>query len=270
MRCDCHLHLFDPARFPYRDGVIYTPAAHETATFGQLDAVLNDHGFSHGVLVQPMAGYQNDNACLLDGLTQGAGRFCGIAIVEADVADAELDRLAAAGVVGARIDLIARGAGYMTGEGKHLLERLAERGWIIDIQSENDQLAEAAPALAVSRARLLIDHVGRPDPAAGVKQSGFMALLALAEAGKTWVKLSGPFRHTMAEDWSDVAPFWQALMDRVTPERLVWGSDWPFVRMPTQPSYNAALAWFERCVPDADDRKAILSTTPAALFGFTR
>ena len=42
-----------------------------------------------------------------------------------------------------------------------------------DVQVEADQLVEMAPLLELSGVRALIDHCGRPDPAAGLDQPGF-------------------------------------------------------------------------------------------------
>jgi predicted TIM-barrel fold metal-dependent hydrolase len=266
---DTHVHLFDPTRFPYRPGVIHTPTASESATLPELQAVLAENAITHAVLVGPMAGYQSDNACLVDGLARGGASYRGIAIVEADVSDAELDRLGKAGVEGVRIDLIARGADYLLNEGAALLGRLAERDWIVDIQCEKDQLAVVANTLAASHARLVIDHMGRPDPASGLDQPGFRALLDLMASGRAWAKLSGPFRFSaLPPPWQDTAVFAQALIARYGTTRLIWGSDWPFVRMPAAPRYDAALACLERWQVEPDIRSCILWQTPARLFGF--
>jgi predicted TIM-barrel fold metal-dependent hydrolase len=267
---DCHVHLFDPAHFPYRPGVIYKPTPEESATLPELQAVMGANAITHAVLVGPMAGYQSDNACLVDGLARGGASLRGIAIVEADITDAALDRLGKAGVTGVRIDLIARGVDYLLSAGASLLARLAERDWIVDIQCEKDQLAVVAGTLAASRARVVIDHMARPDPAAGLEQAGFRALLDLMASGRTWVKLSGPFRFSaLPSPWADTAPFAQALIARYGTTRLIWGSDWPFVRMPDPPGYDASLACLKRWRIEPDMRCAILWETPAKLFGFS-
>ncbi|MCM0018710.1 MAG: amidohydrolase family protein [Tagaea sp.] len=267
---DCHVHLCDPGRFPYRAGTLYTPGPHETATHEDLARTMAAGGTTHAVLVGPMAGYQSDNSCLLDGLAHGAGRFRGIAIVEADVADLELDRLAKAGVVGARIDLVGRGTEYLSGEGAPLLARLAARGWIVDLQCEGDQLAAHAQSLTACGARIVVDHAGRPDPTRGLDQPGFAALRDLARTGRCWVKLSGPFRFAREVDWADARPYLDAILASFGPARCVWGSDWPFLRLNPRPSYADTRKWLDRLVPDAAGRARILWDTPAALFGFAQ
>jgi hypothetical protein len=61
MKADCHVHILDPVRFPYRQGVIYTPAPHETATADQLIDVFDAHGITHGLIVTPGAETQKSN-----------------------------------------------------------------------------------------------------------------------------------------------------------------------------------------------------------------
>ena len=62
---DCHVHLFDPTRFPYGDAASYRPAPHETATVDQLLGVLDAHAISHALLVTPTSGYGSDNAAAI-------------------------------------------------------------------------------------------------------------------------------------------------------------------------------------------------------------
>ena len=67
---DTHVHVFDPARFPYRPRTTYQPLPNETAPADHLIAVLDAHQVSHAIVVTPMAGYQSDNAVTLDALAQ--------------------------------------------------------------------------------------------------------------------------------------------------------------------------------------------------------
>ena len=67
LRCDCHVHVFDPARFPYAAERSYTPSP------APLDALLSFQarlGMGRTVLVQPSA-YGDDNRALLDALRWG-------------------------------------------------------------------------------------------------------------------------------------------------------------------------------------------------------
>jgi predicted TIM-barrel fold metal-dependent hydrolase len=67
---------------------------------------------------------------------------------------------------------------------------------------------------------------------------------------------------------ADADRFVARLLAHGGPERLVWGSDWPFLRSPRRVDYGPLLAQLVRWVPDAAQRRRILADTPAALFGF--
>ncbi len=52
-KVDCHCHLFDPVRFPYRIDTPYRPAGQEIAFATQMEHVFEAYGVRHALLVQP-------------------------------------------------------------------------------------------------------------------------------------------------------------------------------------------------------------------------
>ena len=68
--CDCHVHVFDPARFPYFSGRVYTPPE---ATAEDLLALQRQLHFDRVVVVQPSV-YGVDNACTLDAIKKNSVR----------------------------------------------------------------------------------------------------------------------------------------------------------------------------------------------------
>src|SRR3954467_9144373 len=99
--CDCHVHVFDPARFPYFSGRVYTPPE---ATAGDLLNLQNALHFDRVVIVQPSV-YGVDNACTLDAMkTLGPGRARGVAVIDKSISAGQLDDLAAAGIHGVRLN----------------------------------------------------------------------------------------------------------------------------------------------------------------------
>ena len=72
-KIDCHVHVFDPVRFPYAPDTFYRPVGHEVATTNALGHVMAAHGVQRALIVGPNSGYGFDNRCLLDALRQGAG-----------------------------------------------------------------------------------------------------------------------------------------------------------------------------------------------------
>src|SRR3954464_13406961 len=99
-KIDCHIHVLDPARFPYAADTAYRPAGQEVATADQFFQVLDAYGVAHALVVGTNSGYGTDNRCLLDTLSRGEGRLKGMAVVPNDLSVAELRELKTAGVVG--------------------------------------------------------------------------------------------------------------------------------------------------------------------------
>jgi predicted TIM-barrel fold metal-dependent hydrolase len=178
-RIDCHVHAFDPARFPYASDAWYLPTPAETGTPEQLGHVLDARGVRHALLVGPNSGYGLDNRCLLDAIAQSHGCYKGVAVVRNDASRGELQDLQAQGVVGIAFNVALLGVDFNRDTGPQL-ERLRELGLWAQVQVQDDQLVPLLPLLRESGARLLFDHCGRPVPAAGVGQAGFAALLSLA------------------------------------------------------------------------------------------
>jgi predicted TIM-barrel fold metal-dependent hydrolase len=268
MRVDCHVHVFDPDRFPYASDTFYRPSGSETGTPSLLSHVLDAHDVRYALLVGPNSGYGLDNRCMFDTLSQGKGRYKGIAVVPNDTGRAQLQELKGRGVIGIAFNVALLGVDFYRNI-LPLLERLRELDMWAQVQVEGDQLVDLKPMLVNSGVRLLFDHCGRPFPNAGLGQPGFVALLALAETGRAYVKLSSlaklsdlPFPHR------DAWPFVQALLDAYTPQALVWASDWPFLRSRERIDYGLLIKLMERMAPDAEAQRAIFWDTPVRLFGF--
>jgi predicted TIM-barrel fold metal-dependent hydrolase len=265
---DCHVHVFDPQRFPYRSDTFYAPAGQELGTPARLRSALDAHGVEHALLVGPNSGYGEDNGCLLDTLAAGAGRYRGMAVVRNDTTRAELAELRAAGVVGVTFNAALLGVGYYA-DAARLLADLAALDMIADVQVVDDQMAGLSPLLECAGVRVVIDHCGRPDPDAGLDAAGFREVLRWGRSGRAVVKLSGctkvshaPYPHP------DLLPHVRALLGEFGPDRCVWGSDWPFLRMPERVDYAPLLGLLAEQVPDADDRRRVLWDTPVREFGF--
>ena len=267
-RIDCHCHVLDPARFPYRADTPYRPAGQEIGTAAQMKHVFAAYGIRGALVVGPNSGYEEDNRCLLDAIAGAAGRWKGIAVVPHDISTSALERLKAQGIVGVAFNATFHGADHYRNTSE-LLRRLAALDMSVSLQVERDQLVSLAPLFERSGVCLLIDHCGRPSPAAGVDQPGFRELLRLAGTGRVYVKLSGYLKWAGEPYPYDVArPYVDALLDAFTPRRCLWASDWPFLRAETRIDIGPLLALFEHFVPRAADRREIQWETPCRLLGF--
>jgi predicted TIM-barrel fold metal-dependent hydrolase len=266
---DSHCHVFDTTLFPYSTEATYQPPPHEAGTPAQLAALLDAHGLSHALLVNPTSGYFYDNRCMVAAIRASKGRFKGIARVRPGTDEQALVELAGAGIVGLRLDLLTDGvASLREAATSRLLAQAREMRWLVQVQCERDQLHDASAALRAARVTLVFDHCGRPDAELGIDQPGFSALLEFGREGH-YVKLSGPFRLFNAfSPRAKIEPLVAALIETFTPKRCVWGSDWPFLRLPLRMDYGPVLANLERWFPDESDRRQVLWETPARLFGF--
>ena len=94
-------------------------------------------------------------------------------------------------------------------------------------------------------------------------------LAGLLQAGRAWVKLTGPHRLTReALPYPAVDEFAAALRE-TAPQRLVWGSDWPHVMLKGNMPNDAELVdLIERWLPAAAEQQQVLVDNPQALYGF--
>ncbi|CCE02605.1 amidohydrolase family protein [Bradyrhizobium sp. STM 3809] len=267
-RIDCHIHVIDPARFPYAADTPYRPTGAEIAPVAHLIRVLDVFDVRHALIVATNSGYGSDSRILLDALRFGNGRFKGVAVVEKDVGIKELERLKAAGVIGVAFNVPFHGTHYYQ-DAAPLLEKLTELDLFLQVQVEQDQLLDLLPLIERSRVRLVFDHCGRPVVEHGVERPSFQALLALGRERDAVVKLSGYYKFArQAWPYTDTWPFIAALVDAFTLDRCVWGSDWPFLRAPERLDYGPLLAGISEIFPDPEDQQRLLWTTPRRLLGF--
>jgi len=266
---DCHAHVIDPQRFAYVDGAGYRPQPHETGTREAFTATLDAHGVAHALLVQPSC-YGIDNAAMLDAVAHSRGRFKAIAVVAPDIAERELTALAEGGVVGVRFNLVTYDRQALAkAAAAGLLDRLRELGWFVQIFAQDEQWPELAAVLRRSKVKVLIDHFGIRDIAAGINSSGFRSLLELGRTGLAVVKLSAPFRLVSSPGaYGELDGFAAALLEAFGVDGCVWGSDWPFLAVPDAPRYGELLAVPARWLPDPADRLRVLRHNPIHLFGF--
>ncbi|WP_245189118.1 amidohydrolase family protein [Mameliella alba] len=263
---DAHCHVFGPgAVFPYGPERKYTPCDAPKEKLFELRDFL---GFARNVIVQASC-HGKDNAALVDALEASDGLARGIAIVGADVDDAELQALHAAGVRGVRFNFVKR---LVDATPHEVFERIAAKvarlGWHIVVYFEGQDLAEVAPLVRRLPGIVVVDHMGRPDVTEGVEGVGFRAFMEfLAEDTRYWVKVSCPERLTVAgPPYDDVVPFARALVERF-PDRVLWGTDWPHPNMKSHvPDDGALVDVIPRIAVTADLRQRLLVDNPMRLY----
>jgi predicted TIM-barrel fold metal-dependent hydrolase len=192
--------------------------------------------------------------------------------VDDDVADAELERLNAAGVRGVRINVVdvAEGKGMIAMEPLVALARRIERyGWHVEFLMHADEFPQLDRLFADFPVDIVLGHLGYMKTDKGLGNPGFQALLRLMARGKAWVKLTGPYRiSTASMPHADTVPFAHALLN-AAPNRVIWGTDWPHVMVKAAMPNDGDLAdLLLEWVPDEAMREQVLVGNPARLYGF--
>ncbi|CAG8865429.1 2-pyrone-4,6-dicarbaxylate hydrolase [Pseudomonas fluorescens] len=261
---DTHAHIFRHD-LPMAPGRRYSP--HYDALVEDYLTHLDRHGLVHGVLIQPSF-LGTDNRYLLDALRRYPQRLRAVAVVDTEISDVQLDELAEAGVVGVRLNLIGKAlADYRGPAWTCLFERLARRGWQVEIQRGIDDVAQVVPDILACGVDVVIDHFGLPTGGIEIEKPSHKAFLALLAEQRVWLKLSAPYR-----SHSNLAQA-QRLLAQVREAgggvaRLLWGSDWPNTQFEDQTDYDRQVAFIEALLPDPDERAQVLQDNPAKLFGF--
>jgi predicted TIM-barrel fold metal-dependent hydrolase len=260
-RVDTHAHIYHAGMALAGD------AWHQPVGEAPLEdylACLDGAGIGRAVLAAAsLFGTNNDYALAA---TAAEPRLRTTVIVDPDIDPALLREMDEAGAVGIRLQWRStpEPPDLDSPEWRRLLGRVADLGWHVQLHDNGWRLPGAIERIEASGAPLVIDHFGRPDQAKGVDCTGFQAVLRAVERGNTWVKLSGDFRvgpDAMVRDLT------AALLVNAGPERLFWGSDWPFAAYEGQVTYAGTVARFAELVPDPAVRAAIHRTANAFYFG---
>jgi D-galactarolactone isomerase len=260
--CDCHMHTYDPrfkasGHVPPRD-----------ATMADYRRIREQLGLERVVVVQSTA-YGFDNSCTLDAIKQLGANARGVACVNVDVTDADVERLTAAGIRGQRYVMFAgRPVGWDSLP--TMAARVAPFGWNINLQLSGEELSEREATLSNLPCDLVIDHIGRFTAPADSKTPGVRVMHRLLDAGRCWVKLSAPYHGSKSGPprFADIGALARELVQR-WPERLLWATNWPHPSVKGEaPDDLHLFKLLREWAPDESTRRRILVENPAKLYGF--
>jgi len=263
---DCHAHVFR-RDLPMPDRR-RAPSGYD-ATIDDYLSMLDAHGMSHGVLIQPSF-LGTDNSYLLAALRAHPDRLRGVAVVEPGIAGAKLQAMADAGVVGIRLNLIGLATpDFGSPAWVDLLRGLRDLRWQVEVHQVAGKLEPVLEPLLAADLDVVVDHFGRPDAALGVDDPGFRYLLSTGRSRRVWVKLSGAYRNGAQGGGEATALAAMPLLKASHGlDRLVWGSDWPHTLFERTADYTTQRRLLDAWLPDARERHIVLADTPAALFRF--
>lgn len=269
--CDSHTHVFGPYdRFPVMHQMHYTPPFAPVQLY--LD-MLARTGLEHGVIVQPGA-YGSDAELMIHALNASGGRLRGICASES-LDKATFDRWHAAGIRGLRFNdtPVPGGAGKFPGAVNSealggLATGMQTKGWHAEIWAPIEKHVESIARYRGLGIPVVLDHMGSLVVSRGPNDPAFQKLLTALKEGWLWLKLVLCRCSQDFPNYADLRPFHDALI-AANPNRLVWGSDWPHLRLGHRaPDAGHLLDLFREWVPDETVRHRILVENPAELYDF--
>jgi predicted TIM-barrel fold metal-dependent hydrolase len=279
--CDCHTHIHaDPDKFPLFAGRTYTP---ETASPQEMTDLHRTLGIERVVIVTPSI-YGTDNSATLFGMRARGASARGVAVIDANTPESDVDMMQKEGIRGIRVNLTHGGLND-PGGAKQLfqaaVDRMKARGWHVQIYTSLPFISAIKELVLASPVPVVFDHFGGANAALGVEQPGFSELVELVKSGKAYVKLSGAYRASrLAPDYPDLVPLARSLIE-ANADRILWGTDWPHPASVTPPGKKvtdvtplvqiddgALLNQLQVWAGDAAIRRKILVDNPARLYGF--
>ena len=261
--CNAHLHIIDPA-FP-NDG----KAAEQVGTV-ETYRILADRLFLPRAVFVQAKPFALNNTCLLNAIARfGKKNARGIAVVDNNVTDSELEQLHDSGVCGIRFSVWnPKNAVVSFDDCYPLSERIKAMGWNVQLHMSAAQIVQHANVLERLDCKIVIDHMGRLDPALGVKDPAWKFFQKMIDKGNTWIKLSGPYLNTTTDcPWMDAAETARAI-SKFAPERVVWGTDFPHVTEKEKPDEFMLTDMLTDWLPDEKARRLALVDNPEELYGF--
>jgi predicted TIM-barrel fold metal-dependent hydrolase len=275
------MHIFGPRdRYPPSPTRTYTPVP---ASLEAYRSLAGDLGIQRVVVVQPSA-YGADNSCTLDAAAELGIAARAVVGIDDATSDADLDAMHRRGARGVRLNPESRGlrdVGEIGDLAEATAARIAPLGWHLQIFTGLPVIQALAKRFAAMPVPLVLDHMALAQSARGPDQPGFDVVCELLSSGRSWVKLSAPYRISSLEpNFEDAEPIIRALVD-ANPDRVVWGSDWPHTGAHGHAQSSEAppitlrtidvdrlLEQLARCVGNAETLGKILVDNAAELYGF--
>jgi predicted TIM-barrel fold metal-dependent hydrolase len=248
---DSHAHVWE-ADMPYAANAWTRPTY--TYTTEQWLADMASAGIQYGVIAAAsLFGTYNDYT--IRSLRKHSN-LRGTAILDPAVDLYTLEAMRADGIVGTRLMwfMLDPLPDIASETFQRFCRRLRDLGMHVHLNIEGQRMPAVARELARTGVKLVIDHFGWHDPAPRLQAQSYQDMLRLMDCGNVWVKLASGFRRP---DRDLPAQYTQDLLVRFGAERLLWGSDSPFVGHEHVATYRSVVADLHYAVPDEATRAAL-------------
>jgi 2-pyrone-4,6-dicarboxylate lactonase len=214
---------------------------------------------------------------MVDALVHSGGKARGVATVERNVSDAELQAMHDSGVRGVRFNFVKRLVDFTPrDELMEIAGRIAKLGWHVVVYFEQADLPELSDFFTALPATIVVDHMGRPDvtkPIDGPEFELFMKLMA--EHPNVWSKVSCPERLSDSgppalngeqNAYRDVVPFARRLVEAF-PDRVLWGTDWPHPNLRDHmPDDGLLVDFIPHIAVTSEQQRKLLVDNPMRLY----
>lgn len=259
---DTHAHTWS-ALCTYIEGGRYTPSRH--LGINEYINVLDKNKIKYGVLVQPSF-LGNDNSYLLRSLRAYKKRLRGVVVIDFKNPHLEsLRKYADLGVVGVRFNLNGKN---MPDIGSKIYDELffclKKLDWFIQVTAKEDEWLKILPKLLHRNVKIVIDHFGKPKHNVGVNSDGFKAVIEATKTKNVWIKFSAPYRFGCHK----ASIYAKELVQHVSKERILWGSDYPFTRHDKGKSYKDFVDMLNLWFPAKEIREYATYKNAISLYKF--
>lgn len=263
---DAHCHVFGPeAQYPFSPKAKYHP---QDAGSDMLFALRDHLGFSRNVVVQASC-HGTDNSATLNAIARSDGKARGVAVVNPDITDSELDTLHEGGIRGVRFNFLKRLVDNAPKDKfREIANRITRLDWHVVMYFEADLLEELTPFIEAVPTTIVIDHMARPDISQGPDGKDIQAFMTfLDKHPNVWTKVSCADRLSKQgmpyEDFArSVGPLVEMFQDRV-----LWGTDWPHPNMQSNiPNDGHLVDLIPKLAPTKALQQKLLMANPMRLY----
>jgi len=234
---NAHMFSRDTKHYPFHPRAAYTPSVDQLSADPLADYItrLDAEGIDRAVLVHPEP-YGDDHRLVLDCLQREPERFLGTSLFYPTDQDApqKLEDLVAQTpkIVSTRFHAHRNKSSYLEKFSdppvQALWQKAGELGLIIELHIGPNYAAQVRDMIKTyPDFPVLIDHLAEPHMGNAVE---FAAVLALAEFGNVYMKLSGLNHFSNdAPHYEEAKPFTRWVIEAFGPDHMVWGSGTPAI-----------------------------------------